>query len=119
MRLIQGTQRYMDVMPFARVKSQVLPEVVDRRLALKRTTITALAPAGRMPPSGTVIVWSRTEAVTARPSTVTSRSDKRPSGPITVLRRTRSTPAPESFRALMVTLPASFRSRSASRAVTA
>ena len=102
-RLIQGTQRYMLVMPLARVNSHVLPPVVERRVALNGTMTVALAPAGRTPPSGTVIVWPLRVAFTARPSTVTLPSASRPSGPMTVLSRRRSMPAPESLRAVIVT----------------
>ena len=63
-RLIQGTQRYMLVMPLARVNSHVLPPVVERRVALNGTTTVALPPAGRTPPRGTVMVWSLRVAFT-------------------------------------------------------
>ena len=117
-RLIQGTQRYMLVMPLARVNSHVLPPVVERRVALNGTTTVALAPAGRTPPSGTVMVWPLRVAFTARPSTVTLPSSSRPSGPMTVLSQRRSMPAPESLRAVIVTEPRKVRAATASRAST-
>ena len=63
-RLIHGIQRYRSTIPFARVNSQVDPDVVERSVAEKGTTITAVAPAGSTPPSGTRIVWSSSRATT-------------------------------------------------------
>ena len=42
-------------MPLARVNSQVEPPVVERRVALNRTTTVVVAPSGSTPPSGTTI----------------------------------------------------------------
>ena len=118
-RLIQGTQRYRLVMPLARVNSQASPPVVDRSVARNGTTTVVLDPAGRTPPRGTVTVCPPRDGVTAMPSTVTVPSASPPSGPITVFSRRRSTPAPESLRAVMVTEPRSTRAATASRASTA
>ena len=55
-------------------------------------------PTGRMPPSGTTIVWSLTVALTATPSTVTGRSRMPPpSRAAIVLSSTRSIGPPDVF----------------------
>ena len=104
-RLIQGIQRCMSTMPLARVNSQLEPLSVDRRRAVNGTTTVAVAPSGRVPPSGTTMVWSSIVGFTVRPSTVTVPRSSAPSRAITVLSSRRSMPAPDRFCALIRTVP--------------
>ncbi len=60
------------------------------------------APAGRIPPSGTTIVWSLTVAVTKAPSTLTSTSRIAPSRAAIVLSSTRSIGPPDVLRIVAV-----------------
>ncbi len=75
--------------------SQSEPPSPFRRRALNRTRIRVSAPAGRMPPSGTTIVWSLIVAATGTPSTVTGRSRMSPRRAAIVFSSTRSIGPPE------------------------
>src|SRR6185503_4879340 len=57
--------------PFVFVNIQSLFPVDERSLDVYGTWTVAVAPAGRIPPSETLIVWSLTVFGTAWPSTVT------------------------------------------------
>ena len=79
---------------------------------------TAVAPVGSTPPSGTVIVWSSSVARAGLAvDRDLARGPGRPSGPMTVLRRTRSTPAAGvGCCAVIVTGPRSAARRTRERA---
>ena len=58
-------------MPLTFVNSQFEPLRVDRSVAWYLTRILTVAPAARMPPRPTMMVWSLTRRATLTPSTWT------------------------------------------------
>src|SRR5262245_57115213 len=84
--------------PFTRVNIQFEPVSELLTEPLYRTRTVVAAPSGRMPPSGTTIVWSLTAAATARPSTVTAPRRIAPRRAAIVFRSTRSIGPPDAFR---------------------
>ena len=90
------------MIPLVLVNSQFEPDRLLRRVAWNRTRIWVVASTGRMPPSGTTIVWSLRVAGTATPSTVTEWSWMLPSRAAMVLSSIRSIGAPEVLRIVAV-----------------
>jgi hypothetical protein len=94
-RLTQGIQRYASTMPLTFVKSQFEPVRDERSVERYWTRTLAVAPAGRMPPSGTMTVWSWTLRATGLPSTSTARNSMPPRRAAIVLNSTRSMGPPD------------------------
>ena len=57
-RLTHGSQRYRSMIPFAFVNIQFEPDRFVCSVAPNRTRMAVVPPIGRIPPSGTTIVWS-------------------------------------------------------------
>ena len=88
--------------PFVRVNSQFEPASVRRVVAENAMRTVVVAPSGRIPPSGTWMVWSLTVGVTADPSTVRLRIRSRPRRAAAVFSSSRSIGPPETFVTVMV-----------------
>ena len=62
------------MIPLAFVNIQFEPDRFVCSVAPNRTRMAVVPPIGRIPPSGTTMVWSLRVALTATPSTVTGSS---------------------------------------------
>ena len=74
-----------------------MPVRVLRAVARKAIRTDVLAPSGRIPPSGTISVWSEIVGLTATPSTVRLEIARRPSRAATALSSSRSTGPPDTL----------------------
>jgi hypothetical protein len=99
--LIHGIQRWSDSVPPARVNIQSDPVTPAVSRARNSIRTRAEAAAGRIPPSGTMSVWSRTLTLTGVSSTAASVIRMDPSRAAIVLSSRRSMPSPESLRMSM------------------
>jgi hypothetical protein len=90
------------MMPLVLVNSQLEPDRLLRSRAWNLTRIRVVASTGRMPPSGTTIVWSVRVAATGTPSTVTEWSWMLPSRAAMVFSSIRSIGAPDVLRIVAV-----------------